>query len=704
MKSKRRDEDIDREALAAAAMAFAPATDIPRERALVRSAIISLLLECGDKEFSKEKGIMAISRHGALPELRGNIARTLFDKMIEMKIISSDGTDIFHFDKDFAKNIYEEQDRINQMIDRVISDLFETDTLPPQIIPKFRKVLLASLAHVMKLYGEQYAYQIAGRVDKPVVVQHKELVNICYHNITKDIKGYLSPEKMADAITELFEQKERHFSSFVFYLAQNYYYLRLMGIGGGLEYLIEDRFNGSEFLLDTNILLQLLIEHSRHYRSIMELVSIALKLNISLHESEITLDEFKRVIDYQRIELAKAFDEVPDDLIQITKSILFQDYRKNKQQNSDLTVESYFAQFHDIREKLKQEWGITVFDDPVERSISDKELEQTKRIINECSEKIRNRKKTNESLAHDAHIYYVILAERSRFGENTAWFLTLDTSLPHVARDLQGIEQIPFCMTLDGFLQIISPHVRADNEQSFAEMFVELVGNNLFPPEEVISIEDFRMFTDFDLSVRNLPGADVKKVIRRVKGALHGSISLDTDRKKIAYEVQKALSDPSLKYRTEMEEKFKKKDDEIEELLKGRDRDRDKYDLEVRKIKLDHDIKYEKLNRQVQEMAQKSSDYEKELDAIQKKHKTACYLLKVFLSIFILAILVRGFWWLIDYRKEAINNPELLKISSLVTAIAAWVGIICTKKILSIISFIFSVLGALFTAWKAFVK
>jgi hypothetical protein len=212
------------------------------------------------------------------------------------------------------------------------------------------------------------------------------------------------------------------------------------------------------------------------------------------------------------------------------------------------------------------------------------------------------------------------------------------------------------------------------------------------------------MFTDFDLSVRYLPGADVKKVIRHVKEALKDSLSLDTDRQRVAYEVQKALSDPTLKYRTELEEKLKKQDADIEELLVSRDRDREKHELDVKKMELERNVEFEKLNRQVQEMAQKSAKYEKDLGIILKKHKRAWYLMKAFLSFFILAFLVKLFWLLIDYRKETISAPEILKISILVTAIAAWVGIISTKKLLSIILFVFAALGILFSAWRVFVK
>jgi hypothetical protein len=67
-----------REALSAAAMAFAPATDVPRERVLLHSAISSLLKIFENVSFDETEAVDAISANGTLPELRPDLARSLF--------------------------------------------------------------------------------------------------------------------------------------------------------------------------------------------------------------------------------------------------------------------------------------------------------------------------------------------------------------------------------------------------------------------------------------------------------------------------------------------------------------------------------------------------------------------------------------------------------------------------------------------------
>ncbi len=364
-------------------------------------------------------------------------------------------------------------------------------------------------------------------------------------------------------------------------------------------------------------------------------------------------------------------------------------------------MEEYLLEFLNVREHLEKDWGITVFDDPIEREIDTKELSQTKKIMSECSERIRRRIKPDAALEHDAHLYYVVVAERRRFGNKAAWLLTFDTSLPRAARKLQGKDAVPFCMTIDGFLQIISPYVRADHEQSFAEMFVELVGNNLFPAEKIIEIDDFLMFTDFDLSVRRLPGEDVKKVIRRVKVALDGSIPLDAERQRVAYEVQKALSDPTLKYRTKLEEALKEKESQIKLNEEARERDRQKHDLEVESMESKHRTEFEELNRKLAVMTERGKQYEVQIEGILKKHRVAWFCFKAFGGIVVLALLVRGSWWLVDASSEVVVRPLLCKVSVLVAGVATWVAIISPRRLLSVVLFVLAALTGLYAVWTA---
>ena len=300
-----RRKEVDRtarKALAAVAMAFAPATDIPRERVLIRSAIVSLLMAFAQDRFTENEAIKEISQHGNLPELRKKVAKDLFKRLISQGILRSaedKQKSTYQFETNFADKIYKQQKKVDQLIAAVIDNLFDTDKLPLDIRPKLHRTLILVLARLMEKYGMHYACQLVGKVGEiPIIEQRKDLVNICSTAITNDISKYVDAEIMTEAITQLFVEKNPDFTSFVFALTQQYYYLRLLGLDGGLNVLSNDRFNNSKFFLDTNLVISFLFEDPIHKRSMFELLELGIQLHISFHVTEITLEEFRRVIEY----------------------------------------------------------------------------------------------------------------------------------------------------------------------------------------------------------------------------------------------------------------------------------------------------------------------------------------------------------------------------------------------------------------------
>ena len=77
-------------------------------------------------------------------------------------------------------------------------------------------------------------------------------------------------------------------------------------------------------------------------------MGIVRQLDISLHETEITLHEFNNVISHHKSVFTRAYDEIPDDLVPSTNNVLLQAYRKQKQNQSDLKPEQFLSQFLDF--------------------------------------------------------------------------------------------------------------------------------------------------------------------------------------------------------------------------------------------------------------------------------------------------------------------------------------------------------------------
>lgn len=168
----------DKDCLAAAAMAFAPATDVPRERALLRSAIHSLIHTYGSSRFRCSEAIDAISDHGNLPELRPEVTRPLFERLQQEGIVQKveEGEDpYFQLDNAFLARTREEKARVEDLIAKVITGLFSDISLTlDQKTLLIRDVLLV-IAEVMARFGKQYAYQVAGRADSLIRVNAMNL-------------------------------------------------------------------------------------------------------------------------------------------------------------------------------------------------------------------------------------------------------------------------------------------------------------------------------------------------------------------------------------------------------------------------------------------------------------------------------------------------------------------------------------------------
>ncbi len=693
-------ESARRNCVAAAAMAYAPATDVPRERALLQSAVSSLIGAFGESVFDRQSAIEEISRHGALPELRASVAEDLFNSLCYSRVLreSEENPGTYSLAEGIAEETRRTTARVDALIDKVVEDLFHDLALSAQAKVQLRDRLMVCLASTMAEYGRQYAYQVAGRSDNPINVDRDDLTALCDRALSDEALADVPPVRMAEAIAELFAQREPDFARFVFSLTQNFYYLRLLGLEGGLEFLSEDRFSGSHLFLDTNVLIAFLFPESRHHRSILELGELALRLEISLHMTEITLSELDGVMQYGRTDLAKVFDEVPDGLVDSTRGVFLRAYRQRKTEDPSLTVQTFFDSIVGYRSVFEDDWGITVLDDRVEEQIDKGIWTRTKKILRRHSCRTRKVPKPAKALEHDTHMYFVVMNQRSVHDEK-AWLLTLDTSLPRAAVELQPRGDLSFCMTLDGFLQIMSPYVRADHQQSFAEMFVELVGRNLFPPEHIIHLDDFRMFTDFDLSVRKLPPADVRKVMRSVKRAAGGGIG-GADRRMIAYEVQKALSDPTLTYRGELEDQIKKlekglahREETLEQKAGLLETQAAQHGSEM--ASLEHRLTNEisELSEGIRQQQRNAEALKLAHEKLRKKEAKLAFCLRTVFATIVLGPLTVGLWFAPESWTGLFKHPMVVQIGVTIASASIWLGVMLKQKVATIITVVTGVVG-----------
>ena len=167
-------------------------------------------------------------------------------------------------------------------------------------------------------------------------------------------------------------------------------------------------------------------------------------------------------------------------------------------------------------------------------------------------------------------------------------------------------------MSLDGFLQIISPYVRADDQLTFAELFVNLINRNFFPPNEILTLDDFKMFIDNHHSIRHSDPQYIRQVIKKVKDAVDNNLTYEERQKQIAYEVQKILSNPDLKIDDRRDKKIKQQTSEITELGKKIEENERKHTLKMQEVETNY-------SNEISELKDSISGIESDYNILQEQ-------------------------------------------------------------------------------------
>jgi hypothetical protein len=120
--------------------------------------------------------------------------------------------------------------------------------------------------------------------------------------------------------------------------------------------------------------------------------------------------------------------------------------------------------------------------------------------------------------------------------------ITLDRSLPAVGLELSPGE-LSFALTLDGFLQSLSPFVSIENELDFATVFSRLIDKQVFPQDLLYDIRDYLVFEDIGLSCRQIPQEDLDEALYILKTkVLRGDHYTREDFNQASYEFRRLFT------------------------------------------------------------------------------------------------------------------------------------------------------------------
>jgi hypothetical protein len=136
--------------------------------------------------------------------------------------------------------------------------------------------------------------------------------------------------------------------------------------------------------------------------------------------------------------------------------------------------------------------------------------------------------------------YALICTERTSHPKT--WFLTRDGALLRAAQRLCANDP-PFCFSLAGLLQSLSPFISSSESASFAEAFSSVVSDQTLPLEQVYDARELLVLAELHDDVRTTPDDQIVQAYEHVRrSVLHGRAARHGDLPAVALGLRSFLS------------------------------------------------------------------------------------------------------------------------------------------------------------------
>jgi predicted nucleic acid-binding protein len=377
--------------------------------------------------------------------------------------------------------------------------------------------------------------------------------------VEQEIKKVLGAYQDDDAVSQL-----------IFALAQNYYVVKLLGLDFNAKKLSRFAFRDTVALLDANVVIAALLPQHRAHEAFQNLAHLSKELSIEVIVSSETRQEVYGVAE-DKYDKMSAFARMPDKYLKKAKEDFLRAFLEKRNHNEGLTWDSYFEPFWDLKSTMQKRFGIEVrsYDGILEEYENGQreQLEMVMAVVKQESRRRLQGEKKEQSARHDALHY--LLVERLRMEGKEFLFVTLDTTLQYVDLALNKGEKVPFCITLDNWLQCLSPFASPTEMSNLSFLFTDSFSSELLLGNDILSEGDLRLLVDLedsldDFDLEEVPEQIALDTVRYVRdNILRGQAYTEVPKDVLMYGVQKYWA-------------------EVRELLRKREREWDKQLVEAK--------------------------------------------------------------------------------------------------------------------------
>jgi predicted nucleic acid-binding protein len=416
--------------------------------------------------------------------------------------------------------------------------------------------LLTALRRIFSHLAEMYVLLIKGDVE-PQEFATEGAVAKTVERILEE-SPHLDRDAFTRGVQTFLLESNPEFDAIKWNLTQNYYLLRVLGLDSSATLLTREVFDGARLFLDTNILVNALTPAAEFHQEFRTLSTTCAELGISLNVCQVTVDELRAVVAYNRWLVTKTQNQVPSETVPKVGDLFFRAFIEARERAEEDPIAAAFDPFDGAAETLDEKYGVKLVDDYwfVEERDSSTTQKLATSLQREYADLHGGREKREQAALHDALVVRWVEREREVESPQT-WILTLDTSLTrfqtHAPIAVAGPRAL--ALTLGALLQWVSPiAAKSGHEADLTEIFAQALRSQLLPRDQILQLQDFLVFAEIGIECKELPADDVEECVRHIKRVLPGTDPGNpAQRERLTAEIQRFFLDPARKWKTDLQ-------------------------------------------------------------------------------------------------------------------------------------------------------
>lgn len=444
-----------------------------------------------------------------------------------------------------SDQISERKKQIERLSDGVLEEVklnFDKD-MSEEIAEGVKSKFFVFLSDFLTPRARVGAAMLTGKgIEIPENLEVKRVLDETLADITDPyLKGAIRK-----GFANLFQKMDEEMQKFLFDIAENIYLLETLNLDPECRCLQRIEFSKIRLFLDTNVIIYLLCPSDpRLHRIASNFVDICKSFGIQLCYSNLTMSEYKRVLERSNTLFAEM--EIPSHLLGDHPEPFISSYAEELKQDPDQTWEGYYLRMKRLGGDVEKLYGLKRFSEDGDEIFEKEFFEKITNRVSGCAKVHRGSAKHEDVAKHDA--FHLILVRELRKGEQTTvfgpntWFASLDHTLLCADKVVDNYydDKIPSTMNCDIWIQMMAPFLSADVRDSSApEILSHFISSQFWVARDRVNYENLKIIQGDWLSYSRLNEQDLREILSEkfVKDYVKSAKSLLSEDKEISEEAK----------------------------------------------------------------------------------------------------------------------------------------------------------------------